>query len=69
MLAVLPPEVRAAYDLDELVVADWFGRVRWAISTASGYLLGDNVSALVLLAVAPLLDSWEARWAPPAEWA
>lgn len=69
LLDLLPPEVRDAYDLDELVLADWSGQVRWAIKTATGYLLGENVSAVLLLAIAPLLDSWEARWAPPAQWA
>jgi hypothetical protein len=51
---LLPPEVRAAYDLDELLVADFDGQLRWTIQQGSDLAFGPFLGAVFADAVLPV---------------
>lgn len=65
LYALLPLEVREAYDLDSLRVADFNGVIAWAVRQGSEWLLGPVVGALFADAI---LSQWSPIQ-PPEHWA
>jgi len=66
LVQMLPLELRDAYDLDQLVVADFEGVLRWSVQTGATLRLGEVIGPVFADAV---LASWTTLYPPRDVWA